>query len=362
MALSIPNLTKKNAKICVLTDFEPDDMIALYILFRQLPKDAEILMIVGEGLHHKTTLAVNFCKQFHLGKRCTVTQGDASGTVYPSEMLDLFDRAADGSCLTDIDNDDIVVQDIKTSLDAFDFTESVVLALKPFNELLCHVDASRFESATLALYGSFNLKQSLTHGNKEQVERFLNNTFTRTILYETFFATGQDNSVNRENSPTLFGWLLQQFDAVPCGHEAYMTSQLRAAIRHWNRHIAADCAKSIALIASKLVERTKKEDWRTVSQGLVRIVDHNAKALASIARSNSMQMVLADFALVACLFPPSADTVLYKCDQGWFSFGNYNRSVHTVEQRNGTDTGRVFLVRNVDRVVLDAHIVQLLTA
>lgn len=358
----IPNLTKENARVCILTDFEPDDMLALLVLFRHLPNNGEILMIVGEGLKNKTKLAVNFVRQFSLKCSCVISQGSGSSAVYPHEMLDLFSEVPHDPEGVAHTKENIVVQDLKTSLETFDFTDATVLVLKPFRELLKFVEPSRFSTTTLALYGSFNLKQTLNNQNKANIEDLLNCTFAQTILYETFFATGPNNSVNRDNSPTLFGWILQTCDAAePNSHEAYMAAQLREAIALWNLHLANDCAQTIMEIGSALAESTCRQKWEEVSRQLTRIVDYNAKPLASIARSNSMQMVLADFALVACLFPPPTvdGRTLARYERGTFHFGEYNRTVHTL--CGDKENARVLLVRDVDRDLLDARLYQLFT-
>lgn len=329
-------LSSTYKRLCVLTDFEPDDILALYLLFDNVPRDMETLFIVGEGNMPKDHMCYEFCKTLQL-TNCTILQGNMSQKDYPSDMLTLFGPR------TQYRN---WPKAREQTLSEFDFDSSLVLALKPFFELLDHVEVKRFEKATLALYGSFNLRCMLREKTPAQVENFLNNAFARVILYESYFATGDQNSASEQNFPLVFKML----------NENVRFKSLLEAIELWNTHIAEDCADTIADLVPKIKKQLDERAWKKLEKTMMRITRSNAKVLLSVAQSRSQQMVIADFALVAVLLCTEKSESIAEYSAVKFSFddNNYTRAIPDPESK-------IILIQKVDIDVLQTEIVQRLT-
>ncbi len=330
-------MTLSFERICVLTDLEPDDILAIYLLFDNVSRDTETLFIVGEGNVAKDKMCFEMCETLGL-TNFTVLQGNMSHKDYPPLMLTLFDFSDEKTLYRPCE------QATEESLSRFDFSNSLVLGLKPFSELLDFVDAERLTTATFCFYGSFNLRCMLSKHSATDIADFVNTAFEKTFVYESYFATGEENSASAENFPALFEALENSPRLEP----------VLKAIALWNEHIAKDCANTISKLAVRIEKQVVKKSWQQLEKSAERLIRSNAKILLNIAKSRSQQMVIADFALVACLFCQNENDAVSIAERKpvSFSFGEHNYSHFTPEA-----TAQVFLIENVDQFVLKRHII-----
>ena len=321
-------------RLCILTDLEPDDILAIYLLFDMVDRDTETLFIVGEGQVSKDAMCHGMCTAMGL-TNFTILQGYTSSKDYPLQMLSLFEPTTA-----------TFAKASEETLSRFNFDRSLVLGLKPFSELLDFVDVDRFRTATFAFYGSFNLRCMLDRHTAERVADFVNYAFAQTFMYESYFATGEQNSASQANFPLLFDML---------DKSVRLRSVLRA-VEIWNVHIAKDCADTIAELAPQIQALLAQRLWAALGKSVERLVSQNAKVIGSIAQSESKQMVLADFALVGVLFGAGNDNDVASYRPVRFSFGAHNYSV----VNDSEQSSRLHLIENVDTDALQRILVHTL--
>jgi len=279
---------KNHKKILILIDLEPDDMLALWIFLSWLIsasngafRDTPIMFVVGEGKYRKVKMMNGLVTYFKIVKYGKIIQGKHSNKDFPIAMADYFHgipkESGNENTITEIDD---FLKDVEHPL---------ILALKPIWELL-DMDEDIAKKCTLALYGSFNFRTMFKWLDPKKISKFINNGFLRVILYESYLATGDQNSVNPSNARVLF-------DRITSTTDGYF-KVLSDMIRLWNEFMAEDCKKDVIKYTAKLKDMdSSHEDYKRF-QGKVH---RNQKVLDSITEGEFMQMVLADFGLITCL-------------------------------------------------------------
>jgi hypothetical protein len=311
--------------IIVLIDLEPDDMVAIIVFLDHLmtvPAAANIplVFVTGEGKRSKIGImaaildAGGFSGFF---KNITVMDGHPSDKDYPDSMY-----AAWGAPNLPRTSPEAAEQVIRVTLDKA--KNPFILCLKPPRELV-HLMGNTTH-ATMAIYGSFNLRS--LWADPKVLSTWLHESFAHVLLYETFLATGEQNSVSRMGEGQRFWDNL----VAGCG----VSKKVLASVEAWNFHILDDCLESIRDYAKgsldyhrafaaghgKTAEDTR--DYSGSSRDCRRIFDtgqtadgaipwdkfknacadikRNLKIVDNITASNGMQMVMADIGLVAALF------------------------------------------------------------
>jgi len=222
----------------VFTDLEPDDYFAL-LLMQKLGYDIRAI-VVGEGdVSIKYACALQFTQM--LGWTNTqVIPGLGSNKYWYRIPIGSDQVDQDGKYMTNLE---VVPQSyddtqFRSFMERFSNTEGKLMILKPMRELMkwyveapehCAKVCSQFEAL---IYGSFNFRKVFEVSTKEQVANFLC-TFKRTHIYESFLATGSQNSMNDVTDPELHKVLSSFTDTF--------SDTLRAVTKLWNDCIKYDC-------------------------------------------------------------------------------------------------------------------------
>ena len=206
MQLRPPLSEFERARLTIVTDGEPDDLIAL-LLLQQAGWLAKA-QIIANGWRDPQTKAAFIQKtlrlaadQIYVGLPSALdfSYGNASAHAFPPWQPELF-------------------------------CDALVICLAPPRELL-RTDAALLRSSALALYGGFNLRCLLDEGVAAAQLLALLDAFDRVLYYEAQFAVG-DSAVH---DPTLL-------DALPAG--------VLRAIAAWNQHAQRYGGKIAASIAA----------------------------------------------------------------------------------------------------------------
>ncbi len=300
-----------NHDICILcTDFEPDDILAFIVLKNNIPLDLPLLIICGEGNLDKTGLALNIFKQLGFTD-FIIVQGDLSNKDYPPEALLSF-----GEPLAEVD-ERIIKRDARTVLKECltSYNNPFIISIKPMREIM-DMPIELTQKCVMAKYGSFNLRCMFDKKKPDDVAEFINNRFKEVLLYESFPATGSQNSINQKNAREIFDKLNPEMIDI---------------IIHWNKHIVKDCQQSIHKIKDKLSKDPQNEKLKERFKKNVQIIQN-------VEDADYIQLVLADFAMMTVIFHK-----LGTICRGNISFNSLNYTVHTPDEN-----GKVLFVENVD--------------
>lgn len=262
--------------LIVMTELEPDDVLAIILLLRNLRRKLPILIVVGEGRVNKVDMARCIVRDYEFKFQIEIVQGFYSDKDYPLEALEIYETKINLSEPT-------AVETIITYLNIY--KNPFILGIKPPRELLV-IDRNLLSHVTLAQYGSFNLRCLFKTYKDINISNWLNTSFKEVFLYESFFATGLENSVSDK----------QLFEIISFKYE-----ELYKLIKVWNDHISTDCLDSIVDNCTKL--KTSEWDEKKI---LLNKIDRSLKIVKNIVDANNKQMVLADFALVVLLLNDSS--------------------------------------------------------
>lgn len=247
------------------TDLEPDDVLALAIL------PTPYAWVVGEGDASIKARRMQAYKQMLApGSGARVVRGFDSDKPF----------IGDGDELDILPSLEGVTDDYRGMFRAFlsqPHVYPVIISLKPMRELLAWYRESPEEVSKLLEcvvwygYGGFNFRCLLREYNRELP--LMLQCFHDVKIYESFYATGQRNSVNKENCPWLYH-ALQKRQKNP------YFAMLTRLTHNWNLHLLAEMENA--------VEKTDEEAQK-----------RRQKVIDSIRGHESFQYVLADFALAA---------------------------------------------------------------
>lgn len=194
----------------------------------------------------------------------------------------------------------------------------LMIIAKPPREFLDCADVPELTEAmgkiTALFYGGFNFRCVMARGGAanaaEPVQTMLGK-FKETVIYESFAATGANNSVNAIENPKLFSLLNESNE--PCFKVACRL------MHNWNKYLAGDCIETceslmtnpgdFRVLFNAIKNMTSLEEQKQAVLPLLkdagsveRFVVHNAKPLASIEKCEENQLLLADQCAVAAFF------------------------------------------------------------
>jgi hypothetical protein len=306
----------------VFTDTEPDDILAIGQLARILREVQNLTFVVGEGNLCKVGMMRTLLATLGLG-HATVVGGARSSKDYPPAMIFAF--GAPQSEATSDATAHIVNFLVATPSPLF-------IVLKPPRELLAVAAQypALLAQVTLVMYGSFNIR--VLGADKMALLQLVNTLVMRAIIYETFLATGEKNSLEKQSTaaggPDIFA-LAEQNAAKP-----FWNGLLRS-VELWNNHIIEDCLDSV-IESAQALKKTLGGAWADAKKPKGRL-ERNWKVAQNIISAESKQMVMADCGLAAIL----VDTQPVPGVRGNLAFdGDYTKPA-------ASETGRCFFPTNV---------------
>lgn len=266
----------------ILTDVEPDDLLALVVLAGSGSPPPQVL-IAGEGnAAYKAQQAAAMCSA--LGWTSTrVLPGAPSGTAWPWEA-----GTPSGDSNAHVE---AAVAALVAAVSAD--PEGALLCLKPPRELIAAAAAGTFAGMHLVMYGSFNLRCVPVEAARALLAP---GCFASVTLYEQFGGS-EHRSLDRVTAPRLARVL---FDA-PTTCAALL--QLRTACAQWNAGILVDCDAAVAECDAVLSDATASAaDTERAKEKRSR----NAQVAELVSQHGAAQMVAADGVLAALVTRPDA--------------------------------------------------------
>jgi hypothetical protein len=327
--------------LLILTDLEPDDIIACYIQLTHTPANTPILFVTGEGNKNKGGLAKCFIDSLLPNlKHIEIIHGDLSKSEYPEEILSSFGKSDNINILKDTGQ-------IKHFLEIHN--NPFILCLKPPRELY-DIPSETLNKCTMAIYGSFNFRTMFNTINKDAISELINTRFKHVYLYESFLATGINNSINTTNAESLYNKITDsKWDG------------LHKMVYIWNKHMIINTCKHIQTTSGQITNTMTKydninHDMLSTIKNLANIMHRNQKILDNII-SDPKQMVLADFGLTACLYSPLLNDDKYKT-RGTISFNDFGYTCHITE--DDVNANKVTLYHDIPFEIMIEEITKLL--
>jgi len=247
----------------VETDLEPDDVLALMML-----KNIDYY-VVGEGnADIKYDRMIRYCELLG-NKGAIVIKGQNSDKLFENDGKE-FDVLENKICIEDYLHNFMKFASMK---------DPIMFSLKPMRELLTEyrkdpVLIKQFtKNIELYVYGGFNFRCILKTHEKELLE--LLNSFKKVHIYESFYVSGEFNSINKTNFPKLYQYIMEH-----AAEPSYQT--LLKLTYNWNDYLYHDISK-----------------WIDTVQKDSDIYKRNMKIMKDIQDNMTFQYVLADFGLTA---------------------------------------------------------------
>ena len=217
----------------IFTDVEPDDIIAIKVFSKFVKSNVKFFVggrnnvIQAKRLQFYIKLFGIESREVYLGRsggsRETGFKEDGFEIFNPDELASLKPVRTDKNYITEALKCDIFI------------------IIKAPHDLMAHFMSNKFAFADKIayVYGSFNLRS--LKASKDDIIAFLR-SFKRCYLYESFFATGENNTVNKNN-----------FNFVK------LEKQIIESIRLWDSHIAEICKITIKTSSdTNAISRSKK--------------------------------------------------------------------------------------------------------
>ena len=302
--------------LCVLTDLEPDDVQALLAGLALAGSQLQLRgLIVGEGpdLAMKVRRAQRLLAELgalglvprdgsvwvRAGHESTVSNYPAEGAEWQLSARDAEHAAARAAVAKDAREGEPPLETFFGSVFAENQEAAPVLwVLKPPRELLRlladHERLARqwLARTTLLVYGGFNLRCVLSRVRPTESRQALGALWAccrRVVLYESFHATGQANSVNPDNAPGLYKALRAATTpvAAPTGESeiaaaaaaakdetenvgarpnGYLAGLLRL-IEGWNRYIYDDSIHTCAELHERALQAARAQGLKRSGSG-----------------------------------------------------------------------------------------------
>ena len=244
------------------TDLEPDDVLALYVL-----PNAKYY-VVGEGnANIKYNRMVRYC-QLLGNNNAIVIEGISSDKIFE----------LDGKEFNNLETNTCTETYINHFINFATGHNPIMFSLKPMKELVGEYIKDPIlikylvSKVTLYVYGGFNFRCIASDNKKELLE--LIKSFKKVCIYESFFVSGEMNSMNKHNAPNLYNYLNEQ--------QNDFTSILSKLTYNWNRSILG-----------AMVESFNSSDLDPNEQ------KRHQKVVDNIMGNEKFQYVIADFALAA---------------------------------------------------------------
>jgi hypothetical protein len=237
-------------------DWEPDDMIALYVFLKRGYSLAQL--VVGEGdANIKMERALSYWDKLHaefpdqVATEPAVLRGCSSKKPFADDGLDVSEHKDEVDALLvraaarNVDDDATICaayqEHFIAYLEAHD--HPLVIQCKPMRELVRvwqNVPDALRRKTTLAQYGSFNYRSLLDRadpaGSSTRIEAMLRG-FGHTVVYESFIATGTRNNLTRDSQPTFYASL----DCIIAAGTSPFLTCLKRLVLSWNQHSLVRC-------------------------------------------------------------------------------------------------------------------------
>jgi len=311
--------------LVVLTDLEPDDMLALKVLHSRKMRPSAI--IVGEGCT-RAKLARARLYAHQLGWRDTlIVQGVGSSKTFPDEGSDLDPLAValvegalppiqrtDAEPKTETETE-AVRWDVRLKAvlqhnvsGGTGVQKPTILCLKPPRELVCAEAgagpdgaAALFGPVRLVLYGSFNLRE-VSYGSVLHWLKPDTTPYNQVLWYENFGGmAGKTTNLNPDTIP--------EGDRSTPPSKGWFDECLRAVAASWDAFILKDCEDTCAAIEAA------NPLWRD-DPAAVASWDRNDTCATSVRKHAGRQIVAADPVLALVFDNPM--------------FSQYSRAVENV--------------------------------
>jgi hypothetical protein len=284
--------------IIITTDLEPDDLVALHILKDYLP-DVPLLFLVGEGNAYIKYMRMKVYAELLGLTNYKIIQGESSDKDFKYDGYDVFNK----EIIPYLRAQKNPEQNNYELLEFIKLYKPVIISLKPPRELyaLYLKDGKLFNEIDIIGYMSFNIRCMLVSGDFDVIKFF--ESFKTVIYYESFLATGEENSINLGASvdETSSGF---PFDKLP--------SYIIKLMQLWNKDISTYCQNYIKDFLDKDDEQSKEK------------IRRNTKTINNIKETNGVQFVNADCGLIASLL---MDDVSQHCYYGFLKYDKNNYSV-----------------------------------
>lgn len=300
--------------IWVETDLESDDVLAILLL------SAVKYYVVGEGDSNMKYKRMNEYAKLSNNESAIIIEGIGSKTKFSMDGKE-FDKLPD------------VLQCNENYLLRFiEFANSdnpIMFSFKPMRELIQEyiknpeLTTKLLSNITLYCYGGFNFRCLFSEYKKELLEVL--HLFKRVNIYESFFVSGSDNSVNKNTMPGLYKIFKEK------NNKPYYTA-LSKLIYNWNVDIKERFTKSIQ--NPELDDDSKKR---------------HQKVLDNIGDHLDFQMVLADFGLAAIY-----DKIEPKPIKN-LSFTNYTQFEWINDTQEKTN---LYAYHNIKTDLIEKHIIK----
>lgn len=325
--------------LLITTDLEPDDVIALQILFKKL-KEASfhkpIMVIVGEGDPSLKLFRMNmYANLFAPQLKMEVLQGIGSDRFYSQDGQEFFTPECINSIRDSMPySEKSLLEKIKQFL-TFHFHHTTIINLKPPRELIkiWLEDNELFDNTIFLGYMGFNLRCLLEHYEKNCIQDFLN-SFKKVMYYECSMAIGRNNNISSKDG--------FNFGMLP--------GYIEKLMQMWNQELHKECSEIVRNFqwfdpnwAVKLNEsglQTYLE--HETNPNFRNILARNFKVMKDIKEADFVQFVNADTGLIISLFLNLDDVSFYKGDLTIDKLG--------IGQPIKNESGKHIFIHNVDDI------------
>jgi len=270
----------------IMTDLEPDDMLALYMLSKSI-SNSKVLFLVGEGNSNIKEMRMKKYIELLGFKNATVLRGMSSDKNFKYDGFDV-ETEKEIKDITKVDDD---IKFVEAQLDVFiSDTNPAIICLKPPRELIkMYFDddnnfSERLAKCEMAGYMSFNLRCLMKKWEKPKIIEFLKN-FKRCYFYETHNAVGSANTITTDDL---------DFNLIP--------KIVKDVMKLWNKFMMEDCKDTIKKLRKKLDLKMVMNDSKRYKRKLMR----NEKKLTQIEGKEETQFVNADTGLIMSLLQVNA--------------------------------------------------------
>lgn len=307
--------------ILLLTDAEPDDLLALFLLISFKVKISAIL--VSESVPTTTAL-----KTISIKRLLKLVNYDCDVIPCFSSKKD-YDLTLDSELTIEEQNlvSDYVADPIKynnfvielTKMFITMFKNPTIICIAPIRMLFAmyHENIKVFRNVTAYIYGSFNFREVLRDIDSDiNLTCMLNSGFKNLYVFENHHVLGEQNSFNKNTCPKTYKMFEELKDDKVIKHISYIMFM-------WNKNIIKKCAefllhkhipKELKPILQKIIdyhELTPKEIEILNNTILKDDLNRAFKIIINIINSSSFQIVASDACLILSILNKEILNELY---------------------------------------------------
>lgn len=223
LPLSSEILLKDYKEVAIATDLEPDDVLALKLIFQETKEIR--LIVVGEGNSQIKKMRMEKLLQDYFGADVPVFSGRSTeDNLFPYDGEELFDKSE----LEGIPFEES--SEGENALQAFlaEAEKPLIIQLKPAPELLS-LPPELTEKTTVLFYGSFNLRK--TGDDLQTVLDQLADRFLKVGIVESYGVLGEESAVYDE-----YPWTHPIKQAIEESTDPFM-EMFRKLVENWNRYL-----------------------------------------------------------------------------------------------------------------------------